>query len=169
MVTLLLAERVVLLDPLDLAWADEIGLRRASLAVSRHKMDRLGSGGPDTFRSHRVGARGEMALCRFFGATWAATVNSFKRPDVWVRGRAFEVRTATVRPGYPRRVKIGTNDPDARLVAAVFTDADALRFEIAGWCRAGAAKLPQYLRNPGCWRPAYFYPANELQWFDRLG
>lgn len=95
------------------------------------------------------------AFCSARGIYWDRSINTFHgRADA---GRAWEIR-ATPRDNGALIVR--DNDADDRWYVLVI--ADPPLFRIVGALQGGAAKRPEWLRNPGGRRPSWFVPQDAV-------
>lgn len=98
-----------------------------------------------------IGACAESAFCLARGIYWDRSINTFHgRADA---GREWEVRATPRRDG---ALIVRDNDPSDRWYVLVIADPPV--FRVVGAMRGGAAKRPEWLRNPGGRRPSWFVP-----------
>jgi len=103
------------------------------------------------------GCVGELALCKYLGKPWPASVDTFHRlPDVY----GGDVRATWRKDGC---LVIRDNDPDDRRFALVTGSAPVV--EIRGWLFAGDCKQDRWLRNPHGHRASWFVPQEALNKF----
>jgi hypothetical protein len=160
---------LVVLSAADLEWAEEVAQERLRRSRMRGGRDRLGI---DELDSHRQGARGELAFCRWLGVPWTASVDTFKgEPDV---PPDFEVKAVEKHaPGRPYYLKVPLLDANnARIIARryVLVVLEAAKAWIIGWL-PGRDALERdangrliYKRDPKRYsgHPALFVPDGHL-------
>lgn len=112
----------------------------------------------DGWVHHIEGAAGEMAVAKFLGVYWSASIGTYRHGgDVGV----WQVRTR-LKPHYQLLVR--PKDPDGvrfflvRGVSPVFT--------IVGWMMGGEAKREEWLHEHGGPPAAYFVPDEHLHPLD---
>lgn len=141
---------VIVLDPHELDDADVCGRLRLTRAKRRKAKDQLGE---DSLPSHVTGAAGERAFAKWINDPWECTTGRYGgASDV----RGVQVRTST---STTKRLVIHETDPARMPVVSIVEHAP--RYWIRGYIMAGARR-PEWIRDPGNRRPAYFVPTREL-------
>jgi hypothetical protein len=116
---------------------------------SKRKRDRWGVA--FSFENHLLGAAGEIAFARLTGLTYRCKASNHSKPDVG----PYQVRTTRHNP----YLVIHENDADGTPVVAIMGDETTMQFRIVGWLEfAIHGKLPEFVRDPGNRRPAFFVP-----------
>jgi hypothetical protein len=111
--------------------------------------------GQRSLESHRRGAAGELAFARLTSLPFDCKAVGFSKPDVG----PYQVRTSS---GSPYLV-LHENDGDGTPAVAML-ELDAATYRIAGWLRESRqGKRPEWWRNPGDRRPAFFVPYEKLE------
>ena len=146
----------VTLTWLEVELAAEHGLRRHLSSLQDNRRPHAAMKDGDEWRTHIVGAIGELAFAKVMGRYYPFTIDTFKRVgDVGF----YEVRTRC-HPRYELIVR--DEDRDDRpfvLVRGVIPT-----FDVVGWCWGGEAKRHQeWKKNHGDRVPAYFVPDQFLQ------
>ncbi len=108
-----------------------------------------------------VGACGEIAVAKLFGAWFVPSVNTFHRTpdclqDVEVRSTHHENGCLVVR----------RNDHNQRRFICCIVSAPTVRF--AGWLYGHQAKKDEFLKNPGNMREEWFVPQQYLSSMDEM-
>lgn len=126
-----LPQSITLTDQ-EIEWADRIAKIRNDEAQGRNYKPKHGLKPGNELKTHRDGARGELALSKFLGVKWDATVNTFKRGgDV---GK-FQVRTTK---DHDRRLIIRHDDRDEDIFWLV--TGESPHFIIQGWIECHRAR-----------------------------
>lgn len=140
----------IVLTDAEIALADACA-RRKQESGRKHYKDRQGK---RELRSDVVGARGELAAYKWVGIPFECHV----KPDK-VDGDLLGIEVKTAASAYG--LVVHENDPDRRPIMAVLGDGSTYR--MIGWIRAEEGKRPEYWRNPGGRRAAWFVPLDKLR------
>ena len=134
--------------------AADVGVQRRVRSLAEGLDDSYGYNGQDDVWTREVyGALAEMAVAKRLGVYWDAGVNTFKAPDVG----SLHVRHTQRDDGC---LIVRAHDPDAALYVLVTGRVPA--FVIRGAIHGTSAKRPEWMRDPGQVRPAYFVPQSAL-------
>ena len=150
-----MSDRLIRLSWRELAIAADVGCQRRIRSMAEGLNDAYGYNGEGDIWTREVnGAAAEMAVAKFFNRYWEAGVNTFKAPDV----EGVQVRHTTREDGC---LIIREHDPPDELYVLVIGAPPT--FRIAGALYGRQAKRPEWLRDPGGVRPAYFVPQDALE------
>lgn len=151
-------------DTVRLQWYEflgsaNVGLLRFSTSGLQNLDPHQSTGAPRSWMERLAdeiyGACAERAFCKARSLYWDGSINTFHgRADA---GRAWEIR-ATPHPG--GSLIIRDNDPEDRWYVLVI--AAPPEFRIVGAMQGGAARRPEWLRNPGGRRPSWFVPQEAV-------
>ena len=74
---------IVTLDAGEARWAMSVGESRNSESEKRGYLQSDGTKSANRLENHQRGAAAELAVSKFIGVPWSATVNTYKRfPDI---------------------------------------------------------------------------------------
>ena len=157
-----IAPAIVKLDSYEVDWAESVGLYRFSESERDGKTQSDGSKDVNGKRNHQQGAAAELALTKFLGMKWNATVNtynSFPDLDGYLECRSKQVAQQYMRL-YPRR--------DNSKGSAVFASVTCLRpdlssFRIDGWTLGLEAMKPEYFTKNRWGKEEWQCPLNDLK------
>jgi hypothetical protein len=133
----------------DLEWANSVATARTENAAKKGWTPILRL---DTARADRIGARGELAVVRAYGAEWTdperPAVEDLHHPDV----AGIDVRTVS-RAGMPMPIRPRDADPRAYTLVCVPSERCAI---IVGWKFGWECKKDDFWREaddkgPGYW------------------
>ena len=141
-----------MLTPDEMLAAGEVGGRRNVEAKAAGLPDVHGYFG-NGLEIHVIGAQAELAVARFLGVEWEATINTFKAPDVL----GCQVRCRS-RYGYDLLIR--RDDKDAEPYVLVVGTGP---FYIVGWIYGHEAKRDEWLAEHGKRERAYFVPKDALR------
>jgi hypothetical protein len=159
---------LVTLDAYELAWAESVGDHRHQESERRGSRQSDGSKDANALRNHRQGAAAELALTKFLGIPWNATVNTFNGfPDLdgYLECRSKQDRQAYMRL-YPNR---DSSKETAVFVSVTSLDADFIQFRIDGWCIGSAAMQTEYMQKNRWNKREWQVPLSALQPAATLG
>lgn len=137
---------LIALDEYEVSWAESVGLYRFSESERDGKTQSDGSRDANGKRNHQQGAAAELALTKFLGMKWNATVNtynSFPDLDGYLECRSKQDAQQYMRL-YPKR--------DSSKGSAVFASVTCLgkdlrSFRIDGWTLGSEAMQLRYFRK----------------------
>lgn len=149
----------VVLTWAEYASAAHVGLLRHAVAESHGFTPRTTRPGwTAALEANIFGAAGELALAKYAGAYWPMTVDGYRTtPDISVLGHPVEVRTAREPDG--RLIVRDDDDPRQVFVLVI---GDPPRFRVVGSITGKSARRPEWRRDPGGHRPAWFVPQTAL-------
>jgi hypothetical protein len=154
----------VRLTQAEIRWAYDIGMARMAESTSRGWQPARSQDRDLELRRRYewAGCMGELAVAKWAGIEWSASVNTFhSEPDVG----PWDVRTTI---GHGRCLIVRDNDHEERVVVLVST-MEPGRLYLRGWLYAGDARQPRWLRDPHGKRPSWFVPPGELEPVEVLG
>jgi hypothetical protein len=144
---------VVILDERERELARSCAELMQRRGIGQGRADRWGA---RNAANDLLGSAGEVAFARLAGLAFECKPLGFSKPDV---GR-YQVRTSR---SYPFLV-VRENDPDDGPVVAMAGNEAAMAFRLVGWLPAArAGKRPEWHRDPGGRRPAWFVPFGQLE------
>jgi len=144
-----------------MAVAAEVGARRNLHAIFRNCKEGAGRNPAGLWMDHINGALGEMAVAKYLGVYWPASVNTFRHePDIPPN---IEVRTRS-KPNY--QIVVRPNDDDTAIF--VLARGQNQFFDIVGWITGRDAKRSEWLHDYGGRPPAYFVPDDALHGISTL-
>lgn len=132
-----------------------VGGRREAEAL-RQGIDKPQYSRQPSIENHIQSGGAERAVAKLLNLNWHASINTFRDgvPDV---GGAIEVRYR--RESFELKVK--SDDHDDRYYVLV---RGALpHYEVIGWIKGKDAKRPEWWKNPGDHKPAFFVPDEHLR------
>ena len=155
---------VVTLKTFEIELAGHVAMKRVMFNLERHARERYGAiselGG---FDYHFAGCLGEIATAKHCNLYWSGGVGDYGVADV---GNRLQVRART-RSHY--ELPLHNEDKDADPFVLVHVIASCLpRVRLAGWVRAAEGKKPEFWKDPGSGRPAFFVPLNHLRSMKEL-
>jgi hypothetical protein len=141
-------------------WASEVGRQRMLRSLIHKRVPNFEERYPgEMWATHILAAGAELAVARFLGVDWPATVDTFRAADI---GSNIEVRLS------PRRSDTKVRLDDRASLRIVGVTGTLPEYTIMGWIRAFDAKQPQWKHTaskPHC----YFVPHAELTPFTNRG
>lgn len=143
----------VTLDELEVLNGTELGQRRHAAALAQGRTDAHDYDGGEPEEIHIAGALGELACAKALDIPFAATINTFKAPDVG----PYQVRT---RSGLYDELLIRPNAVNSEVY--IMVRGRCPHYHIVGWILAGDAKRPDWYKNHGGRAYAYFVPDTYL-------
>ena len=153
---------VVALDEYEVGWAESVGLYRFSESERDGKTQSDGSRAANGLRNHQQGAAAELALTKFLGMKWNATVNtynSFPDLDGYLECRSKQDTQKYLRL-HPRR--------DKAKGSAVFASVTCLKqdlssFRIDGWILGSEAMEQSYFTKSNWGKEEWQIPLSNLR------
>ncbi len=111
----------------------------------------------ESIAKHVRGAAAELAVAKALNRYWHASVDTFHDgADV---GATIQVRWRS-NPEYDLIIRDDDQDDHYFFLVTGSVDED---FVVRGWIRGGQGKRPEWRRNHGGYRPAYFVPQDVLR------
>ncbi|HMH16187.1 MAG TPA: hypothetical protein VK578_24030 [Edaphobacter sp.] len=153
---------IVTLDNYEIEWAKLVGFYRFSESERDGKTQSDGSNDANGLRNHQQGAAAELALTKFLGMKWNATVNTYNNfPDLdgYLECRSKQDRQHYMRL-YPRRDRA---KGAAIFVSVTSLDSNLSTFRVDGWTLGSETMIPKYLKKNNWGREEWQLPLSELQ------
>jgi hypothetical protein len=155
---------VITLTKEEARWAMEVGKRRHDECVRKGYRQTDGTFSGNGEVNHMRGAAAELAVAKFLGWQWGATVNTFN--DVPDLGEAVEVRSHVRHQRYLRLKQVNDsekNDKRNSIFVSVARLGDQ-RFRIQGWAYGREAMFDAYLveKDPQSHKPEWHFPIEKL-------
>lgn len=153
---------IINLDEYEVSWAESVGLYRFSESERDGKTQSDGSRAANGLRNHQQGAAAELALTKFLGMKWNATVNtynSFPDLDGYLECRSKQPAQQHLRL-HPNRDKFKGS--------AVFASVTCLKqalssFRIDGWILGSEAMKQAYLTKTQWGKEEWHVPLADLR------
>lgn len=149
---------IVTLSWFEIAMAGQVALQRVLFNLERGVREKHGAvselGG---FDYHFAGCIGELATAKHCNYYWTGGVGNFTVRDV---GGQLQVRART-RASYELPLHPEDKDEDIFVLAHVVA-ASLPRVRLSGWLRGQEGKQPQFWKDLGNGRPAFFVPIERL-------
>ncbi len=134
--------------------AAQVGIMRHYASLKSGKPDAFGKAAEGGWTEHVEGALGELAVSKYLGIHWPATINTYRsQPDTG----PYEVRTRS-RHDYDLIIRESDRDDAIYILVTGICPIYCVR----GWMVASEGKQPEFLQSYGHRPPAYFLPAARL-------
>jgi hypothetical protein len=151
-----MASNIVILDAYEARWAMFVGWYRHHEGERRDYIQSDGTNSNNGLINHQRGAAAELAVSKFLGLAWTASVNTYKRfPDI---AGDIEVRS---HGGDGLRIK--PKDSNNPIFISV-TRLGGRRFRIDGWIYGYEAKTDKYYqaKEKHSGNPEWVVPLDKL-------
>lgn len=160
-------KNIVKLDAYESGWAVSVGNYRHQESEKRGKPQSDNSKATNALANHQRGAAAELALCKFLGVPWNATVNTYNSfPDL---DGQMEVRSKTDSQNHMRLYRRRDSAKGHYIFVSV-TRLGNQRFRIDGWMLGDEAMKSKHLVGEGTLskQPEWHPPAESLRSPDTL-